>query len=531
MRQSSVTKSWWSRGLVSSCVLASLLNVASCSEDPGTPEGQSGTGGSAGSVGGSAGTGISGAAGMTVGGSSGTGAGGAGMSAGGSAGTGTAGSGGTSGAGAGGTDGGGSAGTAAGTAGMAGTTGGDAGMSGAGAGGTTAGGGQGGSSAGSSNGGAGTAGTGPGVGESDTCPDITWPSSNGSRNLGSGITVGGGEVYDGGMNVIEGSLENCAEGDQDSVDPLIEVENGGTVKNLVMGSRVGDGIHCLGSCTIENVWFPNVCDDAISIMGSGTVTIRNSGFKNARDKTIQHNGTATVNIENVYVETAGKLYRSCGDGCSGSDRTANLTNIVAIGVDQVAGVSENDTVTLRNVCVHRTFSICAVYEPGSSTESTTGVNGSNDGPNDNCRFSGSDTHALLSRVGGISFTTEAVCGGPNGYKSGSTATSCVDGFDKCLKACMPGGYGFKEIACANGRYAEGTGVICAMPTEPTAAQNLAPSRVMAATQEVDNNAECSTEWAIGIEESNNANYCVCVKKPGYYSNENWLAWDCQRRWW
>jgi hypothetical protein len=274
-----------------------------------------------------------------------------------------------------------------------------------------------------------------------------------------------------------------------------------------------------------------VCDDAISIMGSGTVTIRNSGFKNARDKTIQHNGTATVNIENVYVETAGKLYRSCGDGCSGSNRTANLTNIVAIGVDQVAGVSENDTVTLENICVHRTFSICAVYEPGSSDESTTGVNGSNDGPNDNCRFSGSDTHALLSRVGGIPFTTESVCGGPNGYKSGSTATSCVDGFDKCLKACMPGGYGFKEITCTNGRYAEGAGVICAMPTESTAAQNLAPSRVMGATQEVDNNAECSTEWAIGIEESNNANYCVCVHKPGYYSNENWLAWDCQRRWW
>jgi len=37
--------------------------------------------------------------------------------------------------------------------------------------------------------------------------------------------------------------------------------------------------------------------------------------------------------------------------------------------------------------------------------------------------------------------------------------------------------------------------------------------------------------AIGIEESNNANYCVCVHKPGYYSNDNWLAWDCQRRWW
>ncbi|HEX6276356.1 MAG TPA: hypothetical protein VFZ53_25120, partial [Polyangiaceae bacterium] len=91
--------------------------------------------------------------------------------------------------------------------------------------------------------------------------------------------------------------------------------------------------------------------------------------------------------------------------------------------------------------------------------------------------------------------------------------------------------GFKEITCTNNRYAEGTGAICAMPTESVAAQNLAPSRVMGATQEVANNASCSTEWAIGIDESNNAEYCLCVKKPGYYSSSTWLSWDCQRRWW
>jgi pectate lyase len=401
--------------------------------------------------------------------------------------------------------------------------------------GTGGGGGSTGGSGGSTGGtGGSTGGTGgsTGVGESASCPDITWPSDNGSRNLGDGITVGANEIHDGGMQVHNGSLENCAAGDQDSVDPLIEVANGGTVRNVIMGSNVGDGIHCLGSCTIENVWFPYVCDDAITILGSGTVTIRNSGFKNARDKTIQHNGTATVNIDNVYIETAGKLYRSCGDGCSSSaSRTATISNIVALGVDQVAGVSSNDRVTLRNICVHRSFSICSVYEPGTSDETETGVNSSNEGPNTNCIFTGADTHALLSRVSGIPFTTESVCGGPNGYKSGSTATSCVSGFDKCLKACMPGGYGFKEITCTNGRYAEGSGVICAMPTEATAAQNLAPSRVMGATTNVTDNDECSTEWAMGREATNNNNYCVCVHKPGYYSHDNWLAWDCQPRWW
>lgn len=451
-------------------------------------------------------------------------------------GSGGVGTGGTSGAGVGGNAGvatGGSAGAAAG--GAAGTPGGGGAPTGgtAGAGGTGVGG-RGGTAGTTSVGGAGrggAGGTGTSVPQSSTCPTITWPTASGSRNLGSGITVAANQVYDGQMNTIEGSLEDCGTGDQDSVDPIIEVANGGTVKNLVMGRRVGDGIHCTGSCTIENVWFPNVCDDAITILGSGTVTIRNSGFKNARDKTIQHNGTATVTIDNVYVETAGKLYRSCGEGCSGSARTATLSNIVAIGVDQVAGVSTNDRVTLRNICVHRTSAICTMYEPGSSDEATTGVNGSNEGPSTNCIFTANDTHALLTRVTGIPFTTERVCGGPNGYKSGSTATACVSGFDKCLKTCMPGGYGFKEISCVNNKYAEGTGAICAMPTESAAAQGLAPSRVMGATQEVGNNESCSTEWAIGIDESNNAEYCACVKKPGYYESSTWLSWDCQRRWW
>ncbi len=370
-----------------------------------------------------------------------------------------------------------------------------------------------------------------GVNQSDTCPDITWPTANGSTNLGGGITVAGGEVYDGEMKVHEGSLNNCATGDQDSTDPLIEVADGGTVRNVIMGTNVGDGIHCLGSCTIENVWFPNVCDDAISALGGGTVTIRDSGFKNARDKTIQHNGSGTVNIDNVYVETAGKLYRSCGEGCDGANRSASISNVVAIGVDQIAGVSTNDTVTLSNICVHRSFSICSIYEPGSSDETTSGVNGSNEGPNENCQFSADDTHALLSLVGGVPFSTDAVCGGPNAYKSGGTATACVETYDNCLKACAPGGYGFKELTCVDGEYEEGDGVICAMPTDPTAREMLSQERVSAATEQVRKNEECSTEWAIGIDISNNARYCVCVPKPGYYDFDNWLAWDCQDRWW
>ena len=71
-----------------------------------------------------------------------------------------------------------------------------------------------------------------------------------------------------------------------------------------------------------------------------------------------------------------------------------------------------------------------------------------------------------------------------------------------------------------------------MPTDLTAAQNLAEQRVVAgATNMVAANDNCSTEWALGIDSSNNAKYCVCVQKPGYYEFDNWLVWDCQDGWW
>jgi len=241
----------------------------------------------------------------------------------------------------------------------------------------------------------------------------------------------------------EGTLEDCSKGDQDSNDPIIEVANGGSVKNVIFGKNIGDGIHCLGSCTIENVWFPYICDDAITInkesAGSGTSSIKNSGFKYARDKTIQHNGgDMTLNIDNVYVETAGKLYRSCGEGggfTTSAKHTVNLSNIVAIGVNQVAAVSENDKATLTNICAFRTPTLCNTYEVGSDDDSTAGANGTGEGPSPNCVYKASDTHALVDRVAGVTLTTDVLCTGPNSAKTGDTATSCVSGFDTCLKTC------------------------------------------------------------------------------------------------
>jgi hypothetical protein len=65
----------------------------------------------------------------------------------------------------------------------------------------------------------------------------------------------------------------------------------------VIGADQNEGIHCTGSCTIRNVWFEDVCEDAITIkQSSGVSTIVGGGAKKADDKVVQHNGGGQSNV-------------------------------------------------------------------------------------------------------------------------------------------------------------------------------------------------------------------------------------------
>jgi len=372
-------------------------------------------------------------------------------------------------------------------------------------------------------------GGGTGVTVSSTCKVQTWPTPTGST-----VTISGTKSvtnYDGGGALHEGNLNDCSIGDQSSTKAIIEVANGGSVKNVIFGKNVGDGIHCLGSCTIDN--------------GTAASTISNSGFKGARDKILQHNGgNMTLNITNVYAEVGGKLYRSCGSGggCTTSaNHTVNVSNVVAIGVNQIVGISTNDHATLKNICTFRSPVLCNTYQVNSDNDSTAGANGTGEGPGANCSYTAADTHALVDRVGGVTLTTDVLCLGSNSVKSGSSATACITGFENCLKVCAAGMYGFKQMGCTSGSYTSSATGGCALvnsATDSAAATALAGTRAATATTSVTKNTSCSTQWALGKDSSNSANTCECVEKPGYYQQSTgsaqpatWMVWDCQSQWW
>ncbi|GAB7358740.1 hypothetical protein MBLNU230_g3969t1 [Neophaeotheca triangularis] len=170
------------------------------------------------------------------------------------------------------------------------------------------------------------------------------------------VIIVNGEVYDGGWQRFDrgpGACQGQTEGDWG--DAVFYLQNGATLRNVIIGADQAEGVHCTGPCTLENVWFENVCEDAISVKNDnpGDETwIIGGGAYNADDKVVQHNGCGTVNIINFYVEDYGKLYRSCGNCGTQCKRNVYIEGVTARNGGELAGINANfgDTATLRNVC-------------------------------------------------------------------------------------------------------------------------------------------------------------------------------------
>jgi hypothetical protein len=225
-------------------------------------------------------------------------------------------------------------------------------------------------SSGGASGGAGSgvsgAGTANGGSNAKPIPSLKFPTPSGSdKTLSQTMEV---SELDGKMTRYVGSGDLGGGGDGEGQDPMFRVKAGGTLKNVILGAPAADGIHCEGSCTIENVWWEDVGEDAITLGGgssSNVYRITGGGARKAADKVIQHNGGGTVFVKNFLVEDFGKLYRSCGNCGDQYERHSEFDTIVANGSKGVlAGVNEkyHDSAKFVNVFADITMKICERYE-------------------------------------------------------------------------------------------------------------------------------------------------------------------------
>ncbi|MFJ9893431.1 pectate lyase [Streptomyces sp. NPDC091280] len=183
----------------------------------------------------------------------------------------------------------------------------------------------------------------------------TWPTASGSKAVTSTISVSGTKDY--GMLRLYGSGDLGTGSQDEDQGPILELAPGAVVKNVIIGSPAADGIHCLGACTLQNVWWEDVGEDAATFLGSSSsnvYTVNGGGAKEASDKVFQFNGAGTLNVSNFAAQTFGTFVRSCGNCKTQYKRTINLNTIEATYKgSRIVGINTNygDSATLKAITI------------------------------------------------------------------------------------------------------------------------------------------------------------------------------------
>ncbi|GIF09974.1 pectate lyase [Actinoplanes teichomyceticus] len=224
----------------------------------------------------------------------------------------------------------------------------------------------------------------------------TWPSATGTVKLTATKAVSG--TLDGGLKRYYGSGALGGDSQDEGQDPLFTLADGATLKNVIIGSPAADGVHCLGSCTLTNVWWENVGEDAATFKGgsNATYTVSGGGAKGADDKVFQHNGGGTLTIKNFAVDDFGKLYRSCGNCKTQYKRTVVVNGLTATYPgSSLVGINANfgDTATLSNITIlndsSRKIAVCVTYrgnKTGAEPTKLATYKGSTGGDGTSCKF-------------------------------------------------------------------------------------------------------------------------------------------------
>lgn len=186
----------------------------------------------------------------------------------------------------------------------------------------------------------------PTVVHADDVPSWPGPDPKDEVEVTNTILVVG-ETFDGGMKRYFGGGVLGTDTQDEHQPAIFELYNGAILENVVLGSPAADGVHCTGSCTIRNVWWEDVGEDAATFLGNtddDVLLVEGGGARLADDKVFQHNGRGTFHIKEFHVESFGKLYRSCGNCETQVPRKVIVENVTAVTsgrTSTIVGINEN----------------------------------------------------------------------------------------------------------------------------------------------------------------------------------------------
>ncbi|MDX5567639.1 pectate lyase [Streptomyces sp. ID05-04B] len=164
-------------------------------------------------------------------------------------------------------------------------------------------------------------------------------------------------VLDGARTRFTGAGALGGDGRQAGRTPLFELADGAVLKNVVLGAPAAAGVRCLGSCTLENVYWEDVGEHAAAFLGrsaDAVYTVSGGGAADAAGTVFRFDGAGTLTVRDFAVAGFGELVRSCGDCGEQFRRDVVLENVTATAPGrELVGVNGNfgDTARLSGVTV------------------------------------------------------------------------------------------------------------------------------------------------------------------------------------
>ena len=126
------------------------------------------------------------------------------------------------------------------------------------------------------------------------------------------IVVEKGKTYDGKGQRFTAGPELGDGSQKEGQKPIFKVEDGATLKNVVLGAPAADGVHTYGNASINNVVWEDVGEDALTVKQKGNVTINGGSARLASDKIFQINKAGTFAVKNFTADQGGKFIRQLG---------------------------------------------------------------------------------------------------------------------------------------------------------------------------------------------------------------------------
>jgi pectate lyase C len=167
----------------------------------------------------------------------------------------------------------------------------------------------------------------------------------------SGTYDGGCQRFNAGSGLGDGSQS-------EGQDPVFRVENGATLRNIVIGTNGADGIHTYNGATLDNIYWMNVGEDAMTIKSSGTTNVRNIEGYDADDKFFQINAASTLNVSNCIIHRAGKALRQNGGTTFRIDVTFDRCDLNTLDEGVFRTDSSSSNARLTNSRLHDAGSVC-----------------------------------------------------------------------------------------------------------------------------------------------------------------------------